>query len=281
MTPTRHLPHPDRLSVITAVIILAYTLTRVLDLPSRAIHTTLFGSDLGFDLNGRVLMLVLVAALISAGSDTLVRSHPRLAQQSNRSTVIHWILPGASALVLGAALNLIPNGLLWWLGLAGSALVLITVLIAEYISVDRDDPAWELAALGLTALAYGLALVLFALLRSVSARAVISATIGGLVAGGLTLRLFALKAVPLGRATLYASVVAVVSAESIWALSYWRITASSAGLLAMIPFYLVVGLAQQHLSGQLTRRIWIEYAVIGGLGMAIALAYAFTKGLTG
>jgi len=275
MTPSRHLPHTDRLSVITAVIILAYALTRVLDLPSRAVHTTLFGSDLGFDLNGRVLMLVLVAALISAGSDTLIRSHPRLAGQSNRSTVIHWILPGASALVLGAVLNRVPDGLLWWLGLALSALVLLTVLIAEYVTVDRDDPAWELAALGLTALAYGLALVLFALLRSVSARAVISATIGALVAGGLALRLFALKAVPVGRATRYAAVVAVVSAESIWALSYWRITAGSAGLLAMIPFYLVVGLAQQHLSGQLTRRVWVEYAVVGGLGLAIALAYAF------
>jgi hypothetical protein len=275
VTPTRQLPHPDRLSVLTAVIILAYALTRVLNLPSRAIHTTLFGSALGFDLNGRVLMLVLVAALISAGSDTLVRSHPRLAGQPARSTVIHWILPGASALVLGAVLNRIPDGLLWWLGLALSALVLITVLIAEYVAVDRDDPAWDVAALGLTALAYGLALGLFALLRSVSARAVISASIAGLVGGGLALRLFALKAIPIGRATLYAAIVGLVSAEAIWALGYWRIQASSAGLLAMIPFYLVVGLAQQHLAGQLTRRIWIEYAVIGGLGLAIALAYAF------
>lgn len=274
MQPKRHLPHPDRLSVLTAVIILAYALTRVLDLPSRAVNTTLFGSALGLDLNGRFLMLVLVAALISAGSDTLFRSHPRLAGQPARSTVIHWILPGASALVLGAALNLIPDGLLWWLGLALSAVVLIAVLIAEYVVVDRDDPAWDVAALGLTALAYGLALVLFALLRSVSARAVISASIAGLAAAGLALRLFALKDAPLGRASLYAAVVGLVSAEAIWALGYWRVTPSSAGLLAMIPFYLAVGLAQQHLAGQLTRRIWIEYAVIGGLGLAIALAYA-------
>src|SRR6266852_4824348 len=138
MQPTRHLPHADRLSVLTAVIILAYALTRVLDLPTRAVRTTLFGSALGFDLNGRVLMLVLVAALISAGSDTLMRSHPRLAGKANQSTVIHWILPGASALVLGAVLNRVPDGLLWWLGLALSALVLIAVLIAEYIVVDRD-----------------------------------------------------------------------------------------------------------------------------------------------
>ena len=273
--PARHLPHPDRLSVLTAVIVLAYALTRVLALPSRAIHTTLLGSDLGFDLNGQVLMLGLVAALISAGSDTLVRSHPRLAGQPSHSTVLHWILPGASALVLGAVLNRLPDGLLWWLGLAASALVLLLVLIAEYVAVDPDDPAWDVAALGLTALAYGLALVLFALLRSASARAVISATIAGLVAGGLALRLFALKSVPRGRAALYAFIVGVISAEATWALGYWRISASSAGLLAMIPFYLAVGLAQQHLAGQLTRRIWIEYAVIGGLGLTIALIYAF------
>ena len=263
--------------MLTAVIVLAYALTRVLDLPSRSVHTTLFGSALDFVLDGRVLMLLLVAALISAGSDTLVRSHPRLAGQAAQSTVIHWVLPGASALVLGAVLNGIPDGLLWWLGLALSALVLITVLIAEYVVVDRGDAAWDVAALGLTTLAYGLALVLFALLRSAGARAVISASIAGLVAGALALRLFALKGTPLGRAALYAAVVGVVSAEATWALGYWRVTPSSAGLLAMIPFYLAVGLAQQHLASQLTRRIWIEYAVIGGLGLAIALAYAFSK----
>ena len=260
--------------MLTAVILLAYALTRVLDLPTRAVHTTLFGSALGFDLNGQVLMLLLVATLISAGSDTMIRSHPALAQRPGKTTVLHWILPGASALVLGAVLNRLPNGLWWWSGLAVSALVLIAVLIAEYVAVDRSDPAWDLAVLGLTALAYGLALVLFVLLRTASARAVISASVAGLVAGGLAIRLFALRAAPLGRAALYAALVAVVSGEAIWALGYWRVTPSSAGLLAMIPFYLTVGLSQQHLAGQLTRRIWIEYGVIGGLSLAIALVYA-------
>ncbi len=274
MPPTRHLPHPDRLSVLTAVIVLAYALTRVIDLPSRAVRTTLFGSALGIELNGQLLMLVLVAALISAGADTLVRSHPRLAGQPRHTTVIHWILPGASALVLGAALNLAPNGLIWWLGLAVSAVVLIVVLVAEYVVVDRDDEAWDVAALGLTALSYGLALVLFALLRSLSARAVISASVAGLVAGSLALRLFVLKAAPARRSALHALVVGLVSAEAVWALGYWRVTAGSAGLLAMIPFYLTVGLAQQQLAGQITRRIWIEYAIVGGLGLVVALTYA-------
>ena len=107
---TRHLPDRDRLSVLTAMIVLAYALTRVLDLPSRVVSTTIFGSALGFDLNGTVMMMLVVAGLISAGADTLVRSHPHLAGRSGASTILHWILPGAAALVLGAVLNRTPDG---------------------------------------------------------------------------------------------------------------------------------------------------------------------------
>ena len=271
MQPSRHLPSLDRLSVLTAVILLAYALARALDLPTRAVGTTLFGSAVGFELNGPVLMLLLVAALISAGSDTLIRSHPRLAGWTSYPTVVHWIVPGTTALALGNVLNRTPDGPLWWLGLGLSAVALIAVLVAEYTVVDRDDTAWDAAALALTALTYALALVLFALLHSLSARALISASAAGLIAAGLAMRLFALKAAPLGRAALYAGVVGLITAEAVWAINYWRVPASSAALLALIPFYLSVGVAQQHLAGRLSRRIWIEYAVVGGLGLAIAL----------
>jgi hypothetical protein len=278
--------------VLTAVIVLAFALTRFLDLPMRTWATSFLGSPLGLELNGPVLMMVLVAALISAGSDTLVRSHPHLAGQPAARTVIHWILPGATALVLGAALNRLPDGVLWWLGLGLTALALIAVLIAEFIVIDRSDPGWDVAALALTALAYALALLLFALLRSLSARALVSATIGGLAAAALALRLFALKApgtpghlpgpgepqaaAPPGRRALLALLAGLVVAEAIWAINYWRVSPASAGLLAMIPFYLGVGLAQQHLANRLSRRIWIEYGVVGVLGLAIALFYAFS-----
>jgi hypothetical protein len=276
--PIRHIPDRDRLSVLTAVILLAYALARLLDVPARVFDTTLFGSPLGFELNGPVLMMILVAALISAGSDTLIRSHPRLASRPDGArahTVQHWIMPGATALALGGLLNRAPDGVLWWLGLGVSAIVLIAVLIAEYTLVDRADAAWQFAALSLTALAYALALVLFALLHSLSARALISASGAGLAGGLLALRLFALKAAPVRPALLYAGVVALVVAEATWALNYWRVASSSAALLAMIPFYLAAGLAQQHFVGRLTRRIWVEYGVVGALALAVALLYAF------
>ena len=271
MQRPRHLPSRDRLSVLTAVILLAYALARALDLPTRAVGTTLLGSALGFELNGSVLMLLLVAALISAGSDTLIRSHPRLEGWRDYPTVVHWIVPGATALALGNVLNRTPDGPLWWLGLGLSAVALIAVLVAEYTVVDRDDAAWDVAALGLTALTYALALVLFALLHSLSARALISASAAGLIAAALAVRLFALKAAPIGQAALYAAVVGVITAEAMWAINYWRVPAGSAALLALIPFYLSVGVAQQHLVGRLTRRIWIEYLVVGALGLGIGL----------
>lgn len=274
MQPTRHLPSRDHLSILTAVILLAFALSRFLDLPTRSYGTTIFGSPLGIELNGPVLMLLLVAALISTGADSLIRSHPARAGRPEARTAAHWILPGATAVVLGAALNQAPAGPIWWLGLGLTALALILVLVAEYTVVDHHDPAWDLAALGLTALAYVLALILFALLRSLGARALISASIGGMVAAALAWRLFTLKAAAPSRAALYAAVVGVVVAEAIWALNYWRVVPRSAGLLAMIPFYLAVGLSQQHLLASLTRRIWLEYIVVGGLGLAVALFYS-------
>jgi len=258
------------------VVVLAFALTRFLELPTRSLVTTFFGSPLGFELNGQVLMMVLAAALVSAGSDTIIRSHPRLREQPNRRTVVHWVMPGIAALELAALLNQAPDGPFWWLGLGLSAIGLLLVLVAEYISVDRTDPNWDLAALGLTALAYALALALFALLRSWSARAIVVAPVGGLAAAALALRMLMLRAapVPRGQFLLYSAVVGVVAGEALWALNYWRVAPSSAGLFAMIPFYLGVGLAQQHLAGQLTVRVWAEYLVVGALGLAIALTYA-------
>jgi hypothetical protein len=183
---------------------------------------------------------------------------------------VHWIVPGATALALGSLLNRTPFGPLWWLGLGLSAVVLIVVLVAEYILVDPQDAAWNIAALGLTAHTYALALVLFALLHSLSARALISATAAGLIAAALAARLLALKT-DAPSTPVYAAVAGLISAETIWALNYWRVPAASAALLALLPFYLAVGVAQQHLTGRLTRRLWLEYLIVGALGLVIAL----------
>ena len=276
MARARHFPSRDRLSVLTAVIVLAYALARFITVPALGVRLFVLGSLWEFQLDSAVLLLTLVAALISTGSDSLIRSHPYFASHPAKSSLTHWILPGTTALVLGAALDRLPDEPLWWLGLALSAFALIAVLIAEYIVVDPDDAAWDAATLGLTTLAYALALILFNLLHAYPAHPVIAAGIGGIATTGLTGRLFALKSLPgsSGRAILYAALVGLICAEAIWALSYWRVASGSAALLLMVPFYVSLGLAQQHLTGRLTRRVWVEFAVVGVAGLAAVVLSA-------
>jgi len=273
--PARHFPSRDRLSVLTAVIVLAYTLSRFLDLPSRAVGTTIFGSALGLEVGGPLLIQLLVAALISTGADALIRSHPRFNPAA--TTLIHWIVPGAAALVLGAGLERLPDGPAWWLGLAAAAVALIVLLIAEYVVVDEQDASRDIAALTLSTLAYGLALILFAVLHNIGARAAIATTIGGAAAAALAWRLFALNGAPLRRAALYAAGIGLICAEVIWAVAYWRVTSSGAALLIMLPFYVGVGLAQQQLAGRLTRRVWLEYGLVALVAGAVSLWFSLVR----
>ena len=278
MNSAQYLPSRDRLSVLTAIIVLAYALARFLDLPARSLTATLLGSPLRLELSGPGLMLLLVAALISTGSDTLMRSHPYYANASSRRTIIHWVVPGATALVLGAALNQAASGAAWWTGLAVSALALLAVLVVEYRVVDPADPARDAAAVALGALSYALAAVLFGLLRSVSARAAIAATVGGVTALALAWRLFALHGAPLRRAAVYAALTGAIMAQVTWGLNYWRVTPLAFALLTMVPFYFCVGVLREHLAGSLTRRGWLEYGVVAALGLAAAVVYALGSG---
>lgn len=276
MTPSnsvRYFPNQDRLSVITAVILLAYTLTRFVDIPTREISATLFGSSIGFELNGQIIILAIVAALISTGSDTLIRSHPK-SETTAGGTVPHWILPGASALGLGLLLNLEPLGPVWWIGLGISALFLVLVLVAEYTVVEPNDRAYQAAAFGLTALTYIIALALFSWLRYTSTRAALSGTATAFLAALLSLRLLLLSGLSFLRGSVYASVVGLVVGETMWALNYWRVTPVSAGLLLLVQFYILHGLVQQHLIGGITRRMIIEFAVVGLIGVVIAITLA-------
>ena len=259
--------------MITAVIVLAYALARFAELPARQLSANLFGSSIGLELNGQLMLLIMVAALISTGSETLIRSHPK-AESGYSRNALHWILPGWTALALGLMLELAPTGPVWWLGMALSAFLLVLVLVTEYTVVDPDDPAYRLASLGLTALTFIVALALFAWVRFTGTRAALSATFTAAMAGLLSLRLFMLNGGALSRSAMCAGIVGLVVGEAMWALNYWRVTPTGAGLLLLVLFYVLHGLLGQHLIGQLTRRTIIEYAAVGAIGAGIAVALA-------
>jgi hypothetical protein len=272
-SPVRHFPNQDRLSVITAVIVLSYALARFIELPAQEFSTRLFGSSIGIELNGRLILLIMIAALISTGSETLIRSHPR-AQAGYGRNALHWILPGWTALGLGLLLELAPTGPVWWLGLAFSAFFLVVVLVTEYTTVDPDDSAYRAVSLGLTALTYIVALALFGWARYTGTRAALSSTFTAALAGLLSLRLLMLNGGTFARSLVLAGVVGLVVGEAMWAMNYWRVTPLGAGLLLLVIFYILHGLIQQHLTGQLTRRTLVEFGVVGLLGAVVAFVLA-------
>ncbi|MBI4769587.1 MAG: hypothetical protein HY784_04025 [Chloroflexi bacterium] len=271
---SRPLPERRRLSAVTAIILLAFALARAVNLPARVATVTLFGSPFRLDLTGNMLLVLLAAGLIATGSDSLLRAHPRLAGQRGRTTAMHWILPGLTAMGLGSALSLAPTGPLWWGGLAVSALLLLLVLLGEFIAVDPADPRYDAAALGLSALAYALVVLLTGLLHAAHLRSAMAAPPAALSIGLVGLRLFALNGLPGRRTWPYAAALALLAAESLWALNYWRVGRIGAGLLLLGPAYAWVGLSQAHVRGELTRRRALEYALVGGLALLVGLILA-------
>ncbi|MCX6038682.1 MAG: hypothetical protein NTW99_12495, partial [Chloroflexi bacterium] len=77
MTERRYLPDPTRVSVLTAAVLLAFALTRVLNaqpLFSILIPLGIFKLKLMFNLN--TVIVLLAAGMTATGMDWLLRTHP-------------------------------------------------------------------------------------------------------------------------------------------------------------------------------------------------------------
>ena len=168
----RFFPRTDELSVLTAVIGLGYAVSRFIQLPSRTLEAMLFGSPISVRVDGKLILLLLLTALITTGTDVLMRSHPRLRQDplDLRPFLCHWILPSLTAVNVGMLLNGLMEGSVWLLGMLAGTAVLVLVLVAEYAVIDSEHPAFYQMQIGLTLLAYLVALVWFSWVAQQGAR---------------------------------------------------------------------------------------------------------------
>ena len=79
----RHLPDADDLSVLSAIILLAYVIARFVDFHSTNITIQLPGLYLNFEISIRTVITLLVTGLAASGAEWLMRQHPRLREQKN------------------------------------------------------------------------------------------------------------------------------------------------------------------------------------------------------
>lgn len=153
----RHNPDLDRLSVVNALILLAYASTVVISFPTRTFELQLPGFLLVVNINFITVVSIVVAVLAAAGIDWLIAVHPH---QSDSVRWHHWLVPSLTAVAIGIPLGTIEVSPAWWIVFGLGALLLIGVFVAEYISVDPQDIRYSFAVMGLSAVSYALFLIL-------------------------------------------------------------------------------------------------------------------------
>lgn len=256
--PTPNLPNIDRLSILSATVLLAYAVTPFIQLPARDIHLQLPGIFLSYNLTFSTLTSALAAALAGFGSDWLLRQHPRYAESRLAG---HWLLPALTALVIGVPLNYLRVGSEWWVVFAFGGLLLVGVCAAEYIAADPSDPRYAPVSAILTAVSFALFLVLAVALRGAGLRMylVVPALVGALfltVLRSLYLRL--------GERWIWTwpLAIALVVGQAAAGLFYWPISPLQFGLILLGPAYALNSLAGTWEEGQDLGAHWIEPALM-------------------
>lgn len=253
----------EQLSLLVGMNVVGLTLSILLILPERRFDFDFLGTQADIVLSGPWLFALLLGVMTAAGVESIMRSHPRVHLSETPYTAIMWILPcllvAGSALILPLFRDSTPFMVL---AILVSALLLGLVVLGEYLTVDLRDPAYAFARLGLNLAVYLAALASFQTIYAFKLRSIFSAPLIGVAAALLALELLRSSESDVRRTWLYAAAVGLGLGEALWALNYWNVNSLLGGVVLLILFYIVTGLAQQHLFGKLSWRTLVEFAIV-------------------
>ncbi len=271
MLTERPSPDRDRLSVFIGVITLTPVLVRFVNISPRTITSNLLGSPVSFQMTDTWLTATMLAALSCLGTNTIIRSHPRMARPNPPPSFTFWILPGLTALNAALLLERAPTWPLWWAGLLLSGSAIALVVSAEFATVDPDVLGYARSRLILNVVAYALAYISFAFIYHSRWRSLITAPAISAVGFVLAFELLHTTEARFRQALLYSMFTALILGESAWVLNYWRLSAQAGGMLLLLIFYIVVGVVQQIFLGRFSRRTLIEFAMVSGVAVLLIL----------
>lgn len=269
--PQEHqsLPNTDRLSVLAASILLAYSFLPFIRIPERGLVVQLAGIVFEFKVNFFTIIALISAGMAATGTDWLLGDHPGLGAQP---TYQHWLIPAMTTWVIGVSLSTLGVGPQWWAVFGFGGLLLVLVLISEYIVVDPYNTYHALAAAGLTAVSYALFLILTVTLVASGARLYVL-----LPALGVAVFLFTLRNLHLrlnGRwYFLWAGGITLIISQFVAALHYWPISPLRYGLVILGLAYALSSIAGSVEEGRAWREIWLEPVLMLVLlwGLAVIL----------
>ncbi len=225
------LPDLNHLSLLVSTILVAYTLTHFVSIPPLDFDLSLLGILFPIRVNFTTLVAWLVAGLTASGTAWLLQGHPstKIEKEPALSTVIHWLLPSFTALVLMGAINMLSYGRTWWLAALGSGLILILVLTAEYIVMDSSSRFFIPAEVSITGLSIVLFLILAISLHSTETRLFYRVPIISFGALLVYLRILDLRQ-PGNWALVHGSVSFLVIGQIAAGLHYWPVGSVGFGL---------------------------------------------------
>nr|BAL57567.1 hypothetical conserved protein [uncultured Chloroflexota bacterium] len=256
------MPVYERISVIVSLTLVGLALYFVLQFPAQTITFDLFGSPLSLNSPHQWLMILVLAGLVMAGTDTVIRAHPALPDRRLSYMAPFWMLPGLEVVLATQILGLAPTLTLWIAGLGIVGLWLWLTIIAGYHQVSCQPGTFHWTYLWHQFSGYAVVLSLFLVIYQTRSRSALSATGILLVSGMGALALLRQPPESISKTWLYAGVIALSLGQLTWALNYWRVSTLQAGLLLLIVFYVMTGLAQQQLLGRLSRRTLWEFGLV-------------------
>ena len=258
MNEHRHVPDLDRLSVVIALILLAYATTSFVAFPTQTLNLQLPGFLVVLNLSFTTIVAVVVAVLAAAGADWIITGHPHL---QNEVRWHHWIVPAFTAIAIGIPLGTIPVSGAWWIIFGLGGILMIGVLSAEYISVDANDVRYSFAVMALNAVSLALFLVittaisgggyrLYILMAAVFPAALLIA------ARTMHLRLVTRWNIP------WAFAIALIVTQIAAALFYLPLGSLQFGMILLGVLYGLISAASNIEEKHPRRTMWIEPVVM-------------------
>lgn len=267
MNDHRHVPNLDRLSVILAIILIAYAIASFISFPTQTLNIQLPGFLLTLNLNIYTLIVIIVAVLAAAGTEWLISVHPHLPAEGRWQ---HWLIPAFTAAALGVPLDTLRVSSAWWVVFAFGGVLLAAVFIAEYISVDRQDMRFSFAALGLIDVSFALFLVLVTASKGAGLRlyvllATLIPTVFLITARSMYLRLG-------GKWKLaWAGGITLILAQLTASLFYLPLRPLTNGLILLGAFYGLVTVATNLEEKQPAPAVWLEPVLMGAVFLGLSL----------
>lgn len=258
MKEHRNLPEINSLSIVTAMVLLSYSVTAFIQIPEKALQVQLPGFLFVIKLSIFTIVSLVVAMLAAAGSEWIISQHPYLGEKRHW---FHWIIPALTAMTIGVPLNSLQVGPAWWVIFAMGGFLLLGVLIAEYVSVDPEDHFYQLACIALTVVFMSLFLILAIVLRGAELRlyVVLSALVPA--AALLSARIIHLRLAGNWRLA-WAGGTSLIIGQLTAALFYLPVKPIQFGLILVAVLYGLTSLAGNIEEGFTERSVWLEPAVM-------------------